>query len=66
MEKRGRVYTAGTGTGNWCSGAIVLCSLACVVGVLVAVAPRGCCSHVLVYMGQKTSMLYATQRYITP
>ena len=31
-KKGGRAYTAGTGTGSWCSGAIVLCSLACVVG----------------------------------
>ena len=30
-EKQGRAYTAGTGTGSWCGGAIVLCHLACVV-----------------------------------
>ena len=51
MEKRRPAYTAGTGTGNWCSGAIVLYSLACVVGALVAVAPHGCGSRVLMYMG---------------
>ena len=51
MEKRGRAYTAGTGRGKRCSGAIVLCSLACVVGALVAVAPQGCGSRVLMYMG---------------
>ena len=26
-EKQGRAYTAGTGTGSWCGGAIVLCPL---------------------------------------
>ena len=51
LEKRGRAYTAGTGMGNWCSGAIVLCSLACVVGALVAAAPQGCGSRVLMYTG---------------
>ena len=35
--------------GNWCSGAIVLCSLACVVGALVAAAPQMCGSRVLMY-----------------
>ena len=40
--------------GNCCSGAIVLFSLACVVAALLAVAPRGCGSCVLMYtsMGQ--------------
>ena len=51
MEKRGRAYTAGTGMGNWCGGAIVLCSLACVVGDLVAVAPQKCGLRVLMYPG---------------
>ena len=50
-EKQGRVYTAGTGTGSWCSGAIVLCSLACVIGAVAAVAPQGCGSRVLMYTG---------------
>ena len=36
--------------GNWCSGAIVSCSLACVVGALAA-APVGCGSRVLMYLG---------------
>ena len=36
--------------GNWCSGAIVSCSLACVVGALAA-APQGCGSRVLMYTG---------------
>ena len=40
-EKQGRAYTAGTGTGSWCGGAIVLCPLACVVGAVAAVAPQG-------------------------
>ena len=35
--------------GNWCSGAIVSCSLACVVGALVAAAPQGRGSRVLMY-----------------
>ena len=51
MDKRGRAYTAGTGMGTWCCGAIVLCSLACVVGALVADAPQGCGLRVLMYMG---------------
>ena len=46
-EKQGRTYTAGTGTGSWCGGAIVLCPLACVVGAVAAVAPQGCGSRVL-------------------
>ena len=50
-EKQGRAYTAGTGTGSWCGGAIVLCPLACVVGAVAAVAPQGCSSHVLMYTG---------------
>ena len=50
-EKRGRAYTAGTGTGSWCGGAIVLCLLACVVGVVAAVAPQGCGSRVLMCTG---------------
>ena len=50
-EKQGRAYTAGTGTGSWCGGAIVLCPLACVVGAVAAVAPQGCGSRVLVYTG---------------
>ena len=49
--KRGRAHTAGTGMGNWCSGAIVLCSLVCVVGALVDAAPRWCGSRVLMYTG---------------
>ena len=48
-ENRGRAYTAGTGTGSWCGGAIVLCPLACVVGAVAAVAPQGCGSRVLRY-----------------
>ena len=36
--------------GNWCSGVIVSCSLACVVGALAA-APQGCGSRVLMYTG---------------
>ena len=47
----GRAYTAGTGTGSWCGGAIVLCPLACVVGAMAAVAPQGCGSRVLMYTG---------------
>ena len=50
-EKQGRVYTAGTGTGSWCGGAIVLCPLTCVVGAVVAVAHQGCGSRVLMYTG---------------
>ena len=50
-EKQGRAYTAGTGTGSWCGGAIVLCPLACVVGAVAAVAPQGCSSRVLMYTG---------------
>ena len=50
-EKQGRVYTAGTGTGSWCGGAIVLCPLACVVSAVAAVAPQGCGSRVLMYTG---------------
>ena len=50
-EKQGRAYTAGTGTGNWCGGATVLCSLACVVGAVAAVAPQACGSRVLMYTG---------------
>ena len=45
------MYTAGTGMGSWCSGAIVCCSLVCVVGALVAAAPQGCGSRVLMYTG---------------
>ena len=37
--------------GNWCSGAIVLCSLVCVVGAFVAAARQGCGSRVLMYTG---------------
>ena len=37
--------------GNWCSGAIVLCPLVCVVGALVAATPQGCGSRVLMYTG---------------
>ena len=37
--------------GNWCSGAIVSCSLVCVVGALVAAAPQGWGSCVLMYTG---------------
>ena len=50
-KKQGRAYTAGTGTGSWCGGAIVLCPLVCVVGALAAVAPQGCGSCVLMYTG---------------
>ena len=50
-KKKGRAYTAGTGTGSRCSGAIVLCPLARVVGALAAVAPQGCGSRVLMYTG---------------
>ena len=50
-EKLGRAYTAGTGTGSWCGSAIALCPLACVVGAVVAVAPQGCGSRVLMYTG---------------
>ena len=50
-EKQGRAYTAGTGTGSWCGGAIVLCPLACVVGAVATVAPQGCGSRVLMYTG---------------
>ena len=39
--------------GNWCSGAIVLCPLMCVVGALVAAAPQGCGSRVLMYTGTR-------------
>ena len=49
--KQGRAYTAGTGTGSWCGGAIALCPLACVVGAVAAVAPQGCGSRVLMYTG---------------
>ena len=45
------MYTAGTGMGNLCSGAIVLQFLVCVVVALVAVAPQGGSSRVLMYMG---------------
>ena len=50
-EKQGRAYTAGTGTGSLCGGAIALCPLACVVGAVAAVAPQGCGSCVLMYTG---------------
>ena len=50
-KKQGRAYTARTGTGSWCSGAIVLCPLACVFGALEAVAPQGCGSRVLIHTG---------------
>ena len=50
-EKQGRAYTAGTGMGSWCGGAIELCPLACVVGDVAAVAPQGFGSRVLMYMG---------------
>ena len=50
-EKQGRAYTAGTGMGRWCGGAIALCPLACVVGAVAAVAPQGCGSRVLMYTG---------------
>ena len=50
-EKQGRAYTAGTGTGSWCGGAIALCPLACVVGAVAAVAPQGRGSRVLMYAG---------------
>ena len=47
----GRAYTAGTGPGSWCGGAIALCPLAGVVGAVAAVAPQGCGSCVLMYTG---------------
>ena len=50
-EKQGRAYTAGTGTGSSCGGAIVLCPLACVIGAVAAVTPQGCGSRVLMYTG---------------
>ena len=50
-EKQGCAYTAGTGMGSWCGGAIALCPLACVVGAVAAVAPQGCGSRVLMYTG---------------
>ena len=50
-ERQGRAYTAGTGMGRWCGGAIALCPLACVVGAVAAVAPQGCGSSVLMYTG---------------
>ena len=50
LQRRGCAYTAGTSMGNWCSGAILSCSLACVVSAL-AVAPQGCGSRVLMYTG---------------
>ena len=53
-QKRGkqrRAYTAGTGMGSWCGGAKAFCPLACVVGAVAAVAPQGCGSRVLMYMG---------------
>ena len=50
-EKQGLAYTAGTGTGSWCGGAIVLCPLACVIGAVAAVAPQECGSRVLMYTG---------------
>ena len=50
-EKQGRAYTAGTGTGSRCGGAIALCPLACVVSAVAAVAPQGCGSRVLMYTG---------------
>ena len=37
--------------GRWCGGAIALCPLACVVAAVAAVAPQGCGSRVLMYMG---------------
>ena len=37
--------------GSWWSGAIVLCSLVCVVGTLVAAVPQGCGLRVLTYTG---------------
>ena len=48
-EKQGRAFTAGTGMGSWCGGAIVLCPLAYVVGAVAAIAPQGCGSRVLMY-----------------
>ena len=50
--KQGRAYTAGTGMGSCCGGAIALCPLACVVGAVAAVAPQGCGSRVLMYTGK--------------
>ena len=49
--KQGRAYTAGTGTGSWCGGAIALCPPGGVVGAVAAVAPQGCGSRVLMYTG---------------
>ena len=50
-ERQGGAYTAGTGMGSWCGGAIALCPLACVVGAVAAIAPQGCGSRVLMYTG---------------
>ena len=50
-EKQRRAYTAGTGTGSWCGGALVLCPLVCVVSSVAAVAPQGSGSRVLMYTG---------------
>ena len=53
LRRRGRAYTAGTSMSNWCIGAIVSCSPACVVGALTA-APQGRGWRVRMYtcMGQ--------------
>ena len=48
--KRGRVHTAGTGMGKWCSGAVVLRSPVCLLGALSAAAPQVCSSRCLMYM----------------
>ena len=53
MEK-GRVYTAGTGMGNWRSGAAVLCSSSWSVSLVLCWQshPKGCGLRVLMYMGR--------------
>ena len=50
-RKKGGVHTAGTGMGNWCRGALVLCPPVCVVGALSAAAPQENGSCVLMYTG---------------
>ena len=49
--KMGRVHNAETGMGNWCSGVVVFCSPACVLGGVSAAAPQGCGSRILMYTG---------------
>ena len=49
--KRGRWHTAGTERGNWCSGAVLLCSPVRLVVALSAATAQGCGSRTLMYMG---------------